>query len=157
MSQKVEKVHQGGGSAKNIKKSKIRNCSAWLRLKLNTKIGVPGDIPVKLVKEFTPEITVPITKIYNRITETGEYPRQWVTEYQLAIPKVQPPLTEDDTRNIASTSFFSKQYESFIGDWIFPYIEPHIDPGQCGGLRDSSFTPYLVKLLNCCPPGSYRS
>ena len=109
---------------------------------------IPGDIPVKLVKEFTPELTVPITRIYNRITKTGEYPRQWVTEYQLAIPKVHPPLTEDDTRNIASTSFFSKQYESFLGDWIFPYIEPYLDPGQCGGLRGSSITHYLVKLLH---------
>ena len=109
---------------------------------------VPGDLPVKLVKEFTPELAVPITKIYNKITETGEYPRQWVTEYQIVIPKVKPPLTEDDTRNIASTSFFSKQYESFIGDWILPYIEPYIDPGQCGGLRGSSITHYLVKLLH---------
>ena len=42
---------------------------------------VPGDLPVKIVKEFTPELSVPITKIYNRITKTAEYPRQWVTEY----------------------------------------------------------------------------
>ena len=56
--------------------------------------------------------------------------------------------SEDETRNIASTAFFSKQYESFIGDWIFPYIEPFIDPGQCGGLKGSSITHYLVKLLH---------
>ena len=109
---------------------------------------IPGDLPVKLVKEFTPELATPVTLFYNRITETGEYPRQWVVEYQLAIPKVYPPTTEDDTRNIASTAFFSKQYESFIGDWIFPYIEPFLDPGQCGGLRGSSITHYLVKLLH---------
>ena len=109
---------------------------------------VPGDIPVKLVKEFTPELAAPMTKIFNRITQTAEYPRQWVTEHQIVIPKVKPPLSEDDTRNIASTSFFSKLYESFIGDWIFPYIEPYIDPGQCGGLRGSSITHYLVKLLH---------
>ena len=68
---------------------------------------IPVDLPVKLVKEFTPELTAPITRIYNRITETEEYPRQWVVEYQLAIPKVYPPLSEDDTRNIASTAFFT--------------------------------------------------
>ena len=77
---------------------------------------VPGDLPVKLVKEFLPELAVPITRIYNKITQTAEYPHQWVTKYQLAIPKVYPALSEDKTRNIASTSFFSKQYESFIGD-----------------------------------------
>ena len=109
---------------------------------------IPGDLPVKLVKEFIPELTQPITQIYNRITQTAEYPSQWVIEYQLAIPKTYPTLSEDDTRNIASTAFFSKQYESFIGDWIFPFIEPFIDPGQCGGLKGSSITQYLVKLLH---------
>ena len=109
---------------------------------------IPGDLPTKLVKEFTPELAKPISVIYNKITETAEYPRQWVTEYQLAIPKVYPPLSEDDTRNIASTAFFSKQYESFIGDWIFPYIEPYLDPGQCGGLKGSSISHYLLRLLN---------
>ena len=109
---------------------------------------VPGDLPVKIVKEFTPELAKPVTLIYNKITETAEYPRPWVVEYQLAIPKVKPPLAEDDLRNIAGTAYLSKQYESFIGDWIMPYIEPFIDPGQCGGLKGSSITHYLVKLLN---------
>ena len=77
---------------------------------------IPGDLPVKLLKEFTPELSKPVTQIYNQITETAEYPRQWVVEYQLAIPKVYPPLSEDDTRNIASTAYLSKQHESFIGD-----------------------------------------
>ena len=71
-----------------------------------------------------------------------------MVEYQLAIPKVNPPLVEDDLRNIAGTAYLSKQYESFIGDWIFPYIEPYIDPGQCGGMKKTSITHYLVKLLN---------
>ena len=109
---------------------------------------VPGDLPVKLIREFMPELAKPIARIYNKITQSAEYPRQWVVEYQLAIPKVYPPLSEDDTRNIASTAYFSKQYESFIGDWIFPFIEPFMDPGQCGGLKGSSITHYLVKLLH---------
>ena len=29
-----------------------------------------------------------------------------------------------------------------------PYIESFLDPGQCGGLKGSSITHYLVKLLN---------
>ena len=31
MSQKVEKVHKGGGAEKNIKKSKIRNLDFFIR------------------------------------------------------------------------------------------------------------------------------
>ena len=109
---------------------------------------IPGDLPVKLVKEFVPELVKPITLIYNQITETGVYPRQWVIEYQTPIPKIKNPASKDDLRNISFTAFFSKQYESFLGDWLFPYIEPFLDPGQCGGLKGSSISHYLVKLLH---------
>ena len=109
---------------------------------------IPGDLPVKLVKEFTPELAKPVTKIYNQITQSGIYPRQWVVEHQVAIPKVTPPQKEEDLRNISGTAYLSKQYESFIGDWILPYVEPYIDPAQCGGLRRSSIAHYLVKLLH---------
>ena len=119
-----------------------------LRVSKKPNSLVPGDLPVRIIKEFTPELAKPVTQIYNKITQSGSYPRQWVVEYQLAIPKVNPPLVEDDLSNIAGTAYLSKQYESFIGDWIFPFIEPFIDPGQCGGLKGSSITHYLVKLLN---------
>ena len=128
----------------------LEEWQVYLKLKHSKKANslVPGDLPVKLIKEFTPEIAKPVSVIYNKIPQSGVYPRQWVVEYQLAIPKVYPPMSEDDTRNIASTAYLSKQYESFIGDWILPYVEPFLDPGQCGGLKGSSITHYLVKLLH---------
>ena len=113
-----------------------------------TKSVIPGDLPVKVVKEFSPELAKPISVIFNKITKSGEYPRQWVTEYQLPIPKVNPPMVEDDLRNISGTAFFSKVYESFIAKWLFPFIELFLDPGQCGGLKGSGITHYLVKLLH---------
>ena len=73
---------------------------------------LPGDLPVKVVKEFGPELAKPITILFNRITQTGEYPRQWVFEHQIAIPKVNPPQTMDDLRNISSKAFFSKVNKS---------------------------------------------
>ena len=71
-----------------------------------------------------------------------------MVEYQTPIPKLNPPSTADDLRNISSTSFYSKQYESFLGEWLFPFVEPFLDPGQCGGLKGSSISHYLVKLLH---------
>ena len=50
--------------------------------------SVPGDIPSILKKEFSAEIAVPASKIFNSITKSGTYPRQWVTEYVTPIPKV---------------------------------------------------------------------
>ena len=111
---------------------------------------VPGDLPVKLVKEFDVELSIPITKIFNKINQTLEYPSQWKIEYQTPIPKVPHPVDEGQLRNISKTSFFSKNYESFLCDWLLPFINPFLDPGQCGGLSQSSITHYLIKLLHFC-------
>ena len=86
--------------------------------------------------------------IFNKITESKEYPRPWVIEQQTPIPKTYPPTSVDDLRNISCTSFFSKQYESFIADWLLPIVNPFLDPGQCGGLKTSSISHYLIKLLH---------
>ena len=109
---------------------------------------VPGDIQRVLVKECSVELTAPVTKIYNEITMSKEYPRPWVSEQQIPIPKTNPPSSLDDLRNISGTPFFSKQYESFLSDWLLPIVSPFLDPGQCGGLRKSSISHYLIKLLH---------
>ena len=107
---------------------------------------VPGDLPKKIVQVCTDNLAVPITMIYNKITQSAVYPPQWKIEHQLAIPKVTPPATEDDLRNIAKTSFFSKVYEAIIGAWLMPIIKPFLDTGQCG-IKGLSITHYLIKLL----------
>ena len=109
---------------------------------------VPGDIKPILVKECSVELVSPITKIYNEITRSKIFPRRWVIEQQTPIPKVYPVSSKDDLRNISGTPFFSKQYESFLSDWLLPFVDPFLDPGQCGGLKKSSISHYLVKLLH---------
>ena len=52
---------------------------------------VPGDLKRVLVKDCSAELTTPVTKIYNLITKTKEFPRSWVQEQQIAIPKIKPP------------------------------------------------------------------
>ena len=119
-----------------LKKRKLKNNS------------VPGDIPTKLKKEFLPEFTNPITQIFNLITSTGSYPRQWVTEYVTPIPKVKPPETEEDLRNISLTADLSKDFENLLAKWLMPFIEKRIDPGQFGWLKDHSIVHYMITLLN---------
>ena len=120
----IRKVLEDGHSDKS--KPVLEEYQVYDKLRTSKKPNstVLGDLPVKVVKQLSPELAKPVTCIYNKITQSGVYPRQWVVEYQLAIPKVTPPLSEDDTRNIASTSYLSKQYEAFIADWMLPFIEP---------------------------------
>ena len=60
--------------------------------------SVPGDLPKKIVQQFPGEL--------NHITATSSYPVQWKTEYQIPLPKVHPPESEDET------AYLSKVYHS---------------------------------------------
>ena len=91
------------------------------------------------------ELSKPVTTIYNSILRTFEYPRQWVREYQIPLPKCYPPSSEDDLRNIAKTAFFSKNFESFLSDWLMPIVGPYLDPCQYG-LKGASINHYMFKL-----------
>ena len=109
---------------------------------------VPGDLPKKVVTTFSVELAEPLEIVFNTITRSGEYPRQWIIEHQTPIPKVHPPKSEDDLRNISCTPFYSKVYESFLSDWLLPIVRPHLDPSNCGGLKGTSISHYLIRLLH---------
>ena len=108
---------------------------------------VPGDLPRKIVTSCVDQIAVPATMIFNEIIRSAKYPSKWKIEHQVPIPKVHPPETENDLRNIAKTSFLSKVFESFIAEWLLAAIKPYLDPNQCG-LKGSSITHYLIKFLH---------
>ena len=108
--------------------------------------SVPGDWPKKVVQEFSCELALPVTLIFNSILRTLEYPRQWVIEYQIPLPKTNPPESVEDLRNIAKTSFFSKVFESYLSDWLMPIVRPYLDPNQFG-LKGGSINHYLILLL----------
>ena len=57
----------------------------------NTKGGVPSDIPVKLMKEFSPEIAQPVAQIFRKIAKTGQWPKNWKQERGIPIKKLQQP------------------------------------------------------------------
>ena len=108
---------------------------------------VPGDLPRKVLKHCIEEIAVPAQIIFNRILDSAQYPSKWKIEHQVPIPKIHPPETVNDLRNIAKTSFLSKVFESFVAEWLLEAIKPHLDHNQCG-LKGSSINHYLIKLLH---------
>ena len=112
-----------------------------------TKGGVEGDLPSKIVKEFSPELTTPITKIYNNITRSGQWPIQWKLEHGIPIPKHAQPESESDLRIISLTSFFSKAYEKLVLEWLLFYVKDELNWDQFGGFKGSSICHYLIDLL----------
>ena len=71
-----------------------------------SKGGVQGDLPTRLIKEFGPELSVPVSQIFRKITRTGKWPKRWRLEQGRALAKVPNPLQEDDTRIISLNSVF---------------------------------------------------
>ena len=55
-----------------------------------------------------------IVHVYNRIKESGRWPKQWLTEYVSVIPKGKCPDAITDTRNISCTNYLSKVFERFM-------------------------------------------
>ena len=110
--------------------------------------SVPGDIPVKILDEFLPELTAPVAAIYREAIATHCWPQPYKKEFHLPINKVPLPQSEDDLRNLGLTPFFSKRLEWFLIQWIWPYIEHHIDLDQLGGLPGCSVNHYLIQMLD---------
>ena len=109
---------------------------------------VPGDIPAAILQKFLPEFTTPITAIWKQAVETHSWPESYKKEYHLPIPKIPLPQTEDDICGIGLTCFISKQLERLVLNWIWPYIQPHLDPDQMGGRPGCSIEHYIVKMIH---------
>ena len=110
--------------------------------------SVPGDLPVRILEEFLPELTTPIAAIYREAITTHTWPESYKKEYHLCVSKVPIPLSEDDLRNLGLTPFFSKRLEYFLIQWMWPYISPHLDLDQLGGLPGCSVNHYLIQMLD---------
>jgi hypothetical protein len=114
------------------------------------KSSVAGDVPRILVSRYPYQYAAPATILFNKIIKSSSWPRQWVQEQAICLSKLKLnlPKDEDDLRTISKTPFYSKLLENILGDYILPIIDKYIDPGQCGGLKKSSISHYLIKLLD---------
>ena len=104
---------------------------------------IQGDVFPNLMSEFADSFAVPLTNIYNCITESFKWPACWKTEIVTVIPKCANPLTFDQLRNISCTLLVSKIYESFLLLWAREEIT--LRDNQYGGERGCSTDHYLLE------------
>ena len=109
---------------------------------------IPGDLPSKVIKEFSVELAKPLYKLLNNIITTSVWPEQYKVEHVTPISKVPVPQSEDDLRPISMTPFFSKIMEQFIVEWLLEFVGPKLDFRQYGGTRGNSISHYLIEFLN---------
>ena len=115
--------------------------------------SVPEDLPIPFIKEFLPELSKPIHDIFCKSIASGVFPTRWKTEYVSPLPKVLPPATYGDLRNISLTEYLSKTFERFLlhgtttVKGLLHYIIVFFDPNQFA-VPGSSCSHALIKLID---------
>ena len=110
--------------------------------------GVPGDIPMKLLSEFSFELSRPIAHIVNSCLAEGVYPDIWKLEYVTPVPKVHPPEKLTYLRRISGLLNLSKITDKIIAEIITEDMEFTRDRSQYGNVKKISLQHYLVKMLH---------
>ena len=107
---------------------------------------VKGDIFPDLVTKFADFLAVPLTSIYNCISESYVWPRVWKEERVTIIPKCRVVTEINKLRNISCTMLASKVYETFVLGWALEEVS--LKKNQYGGTKGSSAAHMLIEIWN---------
>ena len=111
-------------------------------------MAVPtGQLPVRLLKEFSVELAIPLAHIFNISLKQGKVPSIWKRATITPIAKKSTPKSPSDLRPLSLTPTFSKVLEQFVVPLILFDIKPSIDPRQYGNVKGSSTAHYLIRLM----------
>ena len=112
------------------------------------KASGPDNIPARILKEFSIELSKPVAQIFNVSLSEGVTPTEWKKSEIIPRAKVQPVSEEGDLRPISLTACLSKVLENFVVNWIISDLSHKIDPQQFGCLKGSCTTYSLLDILH---------
>ena len=123
-------------------------------LKVSKKTcSVPNDLPTIVVKEFLPFLAKPVMLIFTKAIISGTYPTRWKTEFVSPHPKILPPTSYGDLRNLSLTEYLNKSFERFLlrgtnsVKGLLYYITRYYDPSQFA-IPGSSCSHALLSIIN---------
>ena len=109
----------------------------------------PDNIPNWLLKECASVICSPVASIFNAPVNQGTVPTLWKCADVVPIAKICKPMSvESDLRPISLPTTLSKVLEDFVFGWLLPIIMPQLDTRQFGGIKNSSTTHALVRVIH---------
>ena len=128
----------------------VSNLDVYQHLKTlsTSKAPGPGDIPLRLMTEFAPELTTPLTDIYGCSLEHSAFPSPWKATHVTPVPKEPVLCSLDQLRPISKTAVPGKILEKIVAKDIWDHIRPKIDPRQFGNTKGSSTVHYLIELID---------
>ena len=108
----------------------------------------PIDLPEKIRKEFSIELTTPLVNIYNSCLKQGIFPDIWKKELVTPVPKKEHLKEIKDVRKITSLSDFGKIFEGFLKTWILEDISEQESFSQFGGKKGIGTEHLLVCMID---------
>ena len=99
------------------------------KLKTNKSVP-PGDIPVKLIKLFAAQISVPLCDVINTSIKLRKWSKIYKQESVTPVPKSFPPKSPDELRNIRGLITFNKVAEQMVAELMISDMMEKLDPSQ---------------------------
>ena len=100
--------------------------------------AVEGDLPIRLIKEFKEELSLPLSHLINSCMAAGVYPNLWKVEIVTPVPKVFPPEKLTDLRKISGLLNFSKITDKAIAELLAEDMFKKRDKSQYGNQKKMS-------------------
>ena len=117
--------------------------------KMNHKAAtLDGDLPIRIIKEFADELSLPLSHLVSSCLAVGLYPNMWKVEHVTPVPKIYPPERLKDLRKISGLLNFSKIADKYIAELLTEDMAEKRDKSQYGNQKKLSTQHYLVKMLN---------
>ena len=99
---------------KDVPQLSVRRVKEYISRIKPKKSTPPGDIPAKIIKEFSEYLCVPLTDIINCSLKQGQWPNCYKKEVFTPIPKEYPVILMDMLRPISCLLTFNKVQEVAI-------------------------------------------
>ena len=105
-------------------------------------------MPPRLFYASSAGLAAPAASIRNRIAQTGEWPKQYQTEWGVPLEKIKGAQEESQTRLISCRNKMNIVLEKQVVKWLMKYVEHQLDPDQFGGMKGNSISHYMIELTN---------
>ena len=112
------------------------------------KANIKGDIPMKIIKEFSVELAEPLAHILSYAISSGQYPDLYKFETITPVPKCYPPEEISQLRKISGLKSLAKVFDSFLAEFITKDMMATQDPAQYGNKKGMSTQHYLVRMVH---------
>ena len=103
---------------------------------------------MKIIKEFSAELSTPLAYIFNHSMQNGQYPDLWKIQIVTPAPKCYPAEKIKQLRPISGLKNFAKIYESFLAEFMVSDMKTTKDSAQYGNQKSVSIQHYLVKMIH---------